>query len=111
MICVLGGKYCNSYTYVKVLSLNEQRGSLLGFVVAHSVSKTKVLCIWDMGSYVLRCISEYDEDLYKNTSMATDAQTWTMMFEHEGPKEYMFPVVCKHVSGHDQSERLMSRHG
>jgi hypothetical protein len=109
-LCI-GGKHYNSYASVKVLSLNDQRGSLLGFVVAHLMSKTKVLFIRDMGSYVLRCISEDDEDLFKKTSMATDVWTWTMMFRHEGSREYMFPIVSKHVNGHVQSERLMSGHG
>jgi hypothetical protein len=38
-------------------------GSLLYFVLAHSISKTCVLFIWDMCSCVLRSTNE-DDDFY-----------------------------------------------
>lgn len=51
----------------------------LGFALAHLVSRTYVIFIWDMGNYVLRSTSE---DFFKKTNTATDVQTWTMLFEH-----------------------------
>jgi hypothetical protein len=52
-----------------------------------------VFIYWGLGSFVLKCASKDDEDFFKKTSTAIDVQTWTMWYEHGGPKEYMFPLV------------------
>ncbi len=53
----------------------------------------KALYTVALGSFVLKCASKDDEDFFKKTSTAIDFQTWTMWYEHGGPKEYMFPLV------------------
>jgi hypothetical protein len=68
------------------------------------------LITWGLGSFVLRFTSEAGEDNFKKTCATIDVWTWTMLFGNEIPREYISPMVSKHVSEHDYSIRMVSRH-